>query len=155
MCTEWQNPPSPCSKKNNAKMWHFKNANDSGISTELSSLLLSPKVVCTLQYNVSDCPDIQMWCVEGGSWACRGATACTHFFFSEDIPQLAAELSIINMTTFLPWCYWVKCKHPFMWWEHEIYNLGSQGHKKLPKSLIKACKESRYWDCGSWIRSEF
>jgi hypothetical protein len=32
----------------------------------------------------------------------QGATACTHFFSSENIPQLTAELRIINMTTFLP-----------------------------------------------------
>lgn len=74
-------------------MWHFKNARNSGVLTELSSFLLSPKAVCAIQYNAFHCPAIKMWCVEGGGWAYIMASSCTHFS-GENIPQLATELGI-------------------------------------------------------------
>lgn len=149
MCTELQSLSSPYSRKNNAKMWHFKNASNSGILTELSSFLLSPKAVCAVQFNAFHCPAIKMWCVEGGGWA---------YITVPPAPTsslVRTFLSWLQSSGFLPWCSWVTEKHSFMWWGHEIYNLGNRGHKKLLKSLIKACKESRHWDCGSWVRSEF
>lgn len=84
----------PTVKRTMQKYDIFKNANNSDVLTELSSFLLSPKAVCTIQYNAFHYPAIKMWCVEGGGWAYIRASSCTHFFSGENIPQLASELRI-------------------------------------------------------------
>lgn len=148
MSTELQSLSSPYSKKNNAEMWHFKNANNSGIFNW--TLSYCPPKLCA-PYSTMHFTTQPLRC---GVWK-EVAEPTSGLLPAPTFSLVRTFLSWLQSSGFFPWCSWDKEKHSFMWWGHEIYNLGNQGHKTLLKSLIKACKEGRRWDCGFWVRSEF